>query len=76
MEHLEYVTKRALEQASALGYLRGYINGQLLSGNVTPSEFKFGYETLVQSYELGGDAMDEFDIARYQKRAVELGVEL
>ena len=76
MEHVEYVTKRALEQASALGYLRGYINGQLLSGNVTPSEFKFGYEMLVRSYELGGDAMDEFDIARYQKRAVELGVEL
>jgi hypothetical protein len=48
----------------------------LLSGNVTPSEFKFGYETLIRSYELGGDAMDEFDIARYQKRAVELGVEL
>jgi hypothetical protein len=76
MEHLEYVTKRALEQASALGYLRGYMNGQLLSGNVTPSEFKFGYEILIRSYELGGDAMDEFDIARYQKRAVELGVEL
>jgi hypothetical protein len=76
MEHLEYVTKRALEQASALGYLRGYMNGQLLHGDVTPEQFKFGYETLVQSYELGGDTMDEFDIARYQKRAVELGVEL
>jgi hypothetical protein len=76
MEHLDYIMKRALEQARALGYLRGYMNGQLLSGNVTPYEFKFGYEMLMQSYELGGDTMDEFDIARYQKRAVELGVEL
>jgi hypothetical protein len=76
MEHLEYVTKRALELSSAVGSLRGYMNGQLLSGNITPEQFKFGYEMLVRSYELGGDAMDEFDIARYQKRAVELGVEL
>jgi hypothetical protein len=76
MEHLEYVTKRALELSSAVGFLRGYMNGQLLSGNVTPEQFKFGYETLMRSHELGGDYMDEFDIARYQKRAEELGVEL
>ena len=76
MEHVEYVQKRALELSSAVGFLRGYMNGQLLHGNITPEQFKFGYETLMRSYELGGDYMDEFDIARYQKRAVELGVEL
>jgi len=76
MEHLEYVTKRALELATSIGYLRGYMNGQLLYGDITPSEFKSGYETMMWSYELGGDTMDEFDMARYQKRALELGVTL
>ena len=76
MEHVEYVQKRALELSSAVGYLRGYMNGQLLYSDVTPKQFKFGYETLMRSYELGGDKMDEFDVDRYQKRAAELGVEI
>ena len=76
MEHVDYVTKRALELSSALGYLRGYMNGILLYDNITPKQFKTGYETLLRSYELGGDTMDELDIARYQQRAVELGVTL
>ena len=76
MEHVAYVTKRALELSSALGYLRGYMNGTLLYDNITPKQFKIGYETLLRSYELGGDYMDELDIARYQQRAVELGVTL
>ena len=76
MEHVAYVEKRALELASAVGYLRGYMNGTLLYDNITPKQFKTGYETLLRSYELGGDYMDEFDIARYQQRAVELGVTL
>lgn len=76
MEHLAYVEKRALELSSAVGYLRGFMNGHLLYNNLTPSQFKFGYETLMRSYELGGDTMDEFDMARYQKRALELGVTL
>ena len=76
MEHVDYVTKRALELSSALGYLRGYMNGTLLYDNITPKQFKIGYETLLRSYELGGDYMDELDITRYQQRAVELGVTL
>jgi hypothetical protein len=76
MGHLEYVEKRALGLASAVGYLRGYMNGQLLYSNVTPEQFKFGYETLMRSYELGGDHMNEFDVARYKKRAEELGVKI
>ena len=76
MEHVDYVTKRALELSSALGYLRGFMNGTLLYDNITPKQFKIGYETLLRSYELGGDYMDELDIARYQQRAVELGVTL
>ena len=76
MEHVAYVTKRALELSSALGYLRGYMNGTLLYDNITPKQFKTGYETLLRSYELGGDKMEEFDVVRYEKRAAELGVEL
>ena len=76
MEHVAYVEKRALELASAVGYLRGYMNGILLYDNITPKQFKTGYETLLRSHELGGDTMDEFDITRYQQRAVELGVTL
>ena len=76
MEHVAYVEKRALELSSAVGYLRGYMNGKLLHGDITPSEFKTGYETLQRSYELGGDTMDELDVSRYQKRADELGVTL
>ena len=76
MEHLEYVQKRALELSSAVGYLRGFMNGYLLYSDMTPIQFKCGYDVLMRSYELGGDEMDEFDVSRYQKRAVELGVEL
>ena len=74
MEHVAYVEKRALELASAVGYLRGFMNGTLLYDNITPKQFKIGYGTLLRSHELGGDYMDELDIARYQQRAVELGV--
>ena len=76
MEHVEYVTKRALELSSALGYLRGYMNGTLLYGDMTPKQFKIGFDVLKRSYELAGDTMDETDISRYQKRADELGVTL
>ena len=76
MEHVAYVEKRALELASAVGYLRGFMNGTLLYDNITPKQFKIGYETLLRSYELGGDEMEEFDVVRYEKRAAELGVEL
>ena len=76
MEQFDYIMKRSMELSSALGYLRGYMNGKLLHGDITPSEFKFGYETLMRSYELGGDTMDELDVSRYQKRADELGVTL
>ncbi len=76
MEHVAYVEKRALELASAVGYLRGYMNGILLYDNITPKQFKTGYETLQRSYELGGDVMDEFDISRIKQRADELGVTL
>ena len=76
MEHVAYVQKRALELASAVGYLRGFMNGTLLYDNITPKQFKFAYKALMHSYELGGDTMDDFDIARYQQRAVELGVTL
>ena len=76
MEHVEYVTKRAMELASALGYLRGAMIGELLYSNLTPSKFTHMYEIYKRSYELGGDAMDTFDITRIQKRADELGVTL
>ena len=76
MEHVDYVTKRALELSSAVGALRGSMLGMLLYYDITPSQFKFTYEALMHSYELGGDYMDEFDIARIQKRADELGVTL
>ena len=76
MEHVEYVTKRALELSSALGYLRGAIIGELLYSNLTSSKFTHMYEVYKRSYELGGDTMDTFDITRIQKRADELGVTL
>ena len=76
MEHVDYVTKRALELSSAVGALRGSMLGMLLYYDITPSQFKFTYEALIHSYKLGGDYMDELDIARYQQRAVELGVTL
>ena len=76
MEHVAYVEKWALELASAVGYLRGFMNGTLLYDNITPKQFKIGYETLLRSYELGGDYMDEFDISRIKQRAEEIGVTL
>ena len=76
MNNLDYIQKRALELSSAVGYLRGYMNGQLLYSDVTPSQFKWGYETLMRSYELGGDIMDEFDRERFNQKAKELGVVL
>ena len=74
MEHVEYVTKRAMELASALGYLRGAIIGELLYSNLTPTKFTHTYEVYKRSYELGGDEMDTFDITRIRKRAEELGL--
>ena len=76
MENLSYAEKRAMELSSAVGYLRGFMNGHLLHNNLTPSQFKFGYETLMRSYELGGDYMDPFDNERFKKRAEELGVKI
>jgi hypothetical protein len=76
MENLSYIEKRAMELSSAVGYLRGFINGHLLYNNLTPSQFKFGYKTLMRSYELGGDYMDPFDSERLKKRAEELGVKI
>ena len=76
MEHVDYVTKRALELSSALGYLRGAMIGEILYSDLTPTKYTRLYETFKRSYELGGDYMDEFDIARIQKRADEIGVTL
>jgi hypothetical protein len=76
MENLSYAEKRAMELSSAVGYLRGFMNGYLLHNNLHPSQFKFGYETLMRSYELGGDYMDPFDSERLKKRAEELGVKI
>ena len=76
MEHVDYVTKRALELSSAVGALRGSMLGMLLYYDITPSQFKFTYEALMHSYKLGGDYMDEFDMSRIQKRADEIGVTL
>ena len=76
MEHVAYVEKRALELSSAVGYLRGFMNGYLLYSDMTPIKFKCGYDVLKRSYELGGDEMEEFDVVRYEKRAAELGVKL
>jgi hypothetical protein len=70
----DYIHKRALETAGALGHLRGTIIGEMLyEYNITPSKFKHLYEAYKRSYELGGDTMDEFDTSRIQKRADELG---
>ena len=74
--HVEYVTKRALELSSALGYLRGALIGEILYSNITSKQFHHMYETLQRSYKLGGDYMDEFDISRIQNRAKELGITL
>jgi hypothetical protein len=76
MDHLTYVEKRAMELSSAVGYLRGFMNGYLLYDNITPLHFKFGYEALMRSYKLGGDKMDDNDIVRFKKRAEELGVKI
>jgi len=76
MDHLTYVEKRAMELSSAVGYLRGFMNGYLLYDNITSPQFKFGYEALMRSYELGGDKMDDNDIVRFKKRAEELGVKI
>jgi hypothetical protein len=59
--------------ASAIGYLRGTIIGEMLYNDITPSKFKHLYDAYKRSYELGGNTMDEFDIARIQKRAEEIG---
>ena len=76
MEHVEYVTKRAMELSSALGYLRGALIGEILYSNITPKQFTYMHETLQRSYKLGGDTMDEHDTSRIQKRAKELGITL
>lgn len=76
MEHVEYVTKRALEMSSAVGSLRGSMLGMLLYYDLTQSQFKFVYEALMHSYKLGGDYMDEFDMSRLKQRADEIGVTL
>jgi hypothetical protein len=59
--------------ASAIGYLRGTIIGEMLYNDITPSKFTHLYDAYKRSYELGGNTMDEFDIARIQKRAEEIG---
>ena len=74
--HVEYVTKRALELSSALGYLRGALIGEILYSNITSKQFNHMYETLQRSYKLGGDYMDEYDTSRIQNRAKELGITL
>jgi len=76
MEHLEYVEKRALELSSAVGYLRGYLNGVLLYSDITPANFKLGYEALKQSYKLSDTEMNDNDVIRFKKRAEELGVKI
>lgn len=64
----------SLKLSSAVGHLRGYMIGELLYNDLTPSRFKLTYDALQHSYELAGDTMDEFDINRIKKRADELGV--
>jgi hypothetical protein len=68
-----YIHKRALETAGALGHLRGTVIGEMLYEDITPSKFKHLYEAYKRSYELGGDTMDEFDISRIKQRAEEIG---
>ena len=71
-----YIHKRSLETAAALGHLRGTIIGEMLYNDITPSKFRYLYEAFKRSYELGGDYMDEFDISRIKQRADEIGVTL
>ena len=68
-----YIHKRALETAGALGHLRGTVISEMLYEDITPSKFKHLYEAYKRSYELGGDTMDEFDISRIKQRAEEIG---
>jgi hypothetical protein len=68
-----YIHKRALETAGALGHLRGTVISEMLYEDIKPSKFKHLYEAFKHSYELGGDAMDEFDISRIKQRAEEIG---
>jgi len=71
----QYWVNKAMTASTALGHLRGYMIGELLyNDNLPLSRFKFVYETLQRSYELGGDIMDEFDLDRIKKRAAELGI--
>lgn len=76
METTDYIYKRALELSSAVGYLRGYLIAHLLYDSISSSDFKHGYDNLIYSHKLSGEEMDSFDIARFKKRAKELGVEL
>ena len=72
-----YIHKRALETAGALGHLRGTVISEMLyEDKITPSKFKHLYEAYSRSFELGGDYMDEFDISRIKQRAEEIGVTL
>jgi hypothetical protein len=68
-----YIHKRALETAGALGHLRGTIISEMLYEDITPSKFRHLYEAFKHSYELGGDEMNEFDISRIKQRAEEIG---
>ena len=47
-----YIHKRALETAGALGHLRGTVIGEMLYEDITPSKFKHLYEAYKRSYEL------------------------
>ena len=76
MELYNSMSETANNYASAVGFLRGTLIGEMLYNDITPSKFKKFHSTLLESYNLTGGEMSEFDISRIKQRAEEIGVEL
>ena len=68
------INKIANDYASAVGHLRGTLIGEMLyEDNITPSKFKKFHSALLESYNLTGSEISEFDISRIKQRADEIG---
>jgi len=74
MEHVEYVTKRALELSSAVGSLRGTTMALLTSGEINKITFQLLYEGLERSHKLEGTTISTMDMDRLRPCAEKFGI--